>query len=70
MEQIEVEPLVSIITVTRNRDMLISRAVKSVLKQTYRNIDYVIVDGASSDNTEGVIKEFIQNDQRIKLYSA
>ena len=42
---------VSIITVTFNSERTISRAIESVLCQTYKNIEYIIVDGASSDRT-------------------
>ncbi len=56
--------LVSVITVTRNRADLISRCINSILSQTYTNFEYIIVDGASSDDTETVVKSF--NDNRIK----
>lgn len=51
-------PLVTIITVTRNRSSLISRAIESILSQTYRNIEYIIVDGASTDNTREVVGRY------------
>jgi glycosyltransferase involved in cell wall biosynthesis len=56
-------PLVSIITITRNRGYLIHRAIKSILAQTYTNIEYIIVDGASTDNTKEVVSSF--QDKRI-----
>lgn len=59
------QPLVSIITTTHNRRTLIERAIKSVLGQTYKNIEYIIVDGASTDNTRDVIKSYT-NDKRLK----
>ena len=57
------QPLVSVITITRNRGNLIGRCVHSVLSQTYKNIEHIIVDGASDDNTDEVIRSF--NDVRI-----
>ena len=57
------QPLVSVITITRNRGNLIGRCIQSVLSQTYRNIEHVVVDGASEDNTDEVIRSF--NDDRI-----
>lgn len=58
------EPLVTIFTITRNRDELLYRAIKSILHQTYKNIEYIIIDSASNDNTEAVVNSF--NDERIK----
>ena len=52
------KPLVSVITITRNRGQLIGRCIASVLGQTYRNIEYIIVDGASNDNTDEVVSSF------------
>ena len=57
-------PLVSIYTITRNRCDLLPRAMKSVLSQTYKNIEYIIIDSASTDDTENVVKSF--EDERIR----
>ena len=61
----EDNPLVSVITVTRNRGKLIRRCIDSVLNQTYTNIDYIIVDGASDDETDNVIKNY--HDERLRF---
>ena len=62
------EQLVSVITVTRNRCNLIGRAIESVLGQTYRNIEYIIVDGASTDDTINVVKDYEEKDSRLKYF--
>lgn len=51
-------PKISIITVVFNGQSLIERTVKSVLSQTYSNIEYLIIDGASSDQTLAVIEPY------------
>ncbi len=51
-------PLVTVVTVTRNVESTLAQAIESVLAQTYRNIEYVIVDGASDDGTAAVIERF------------
>jgi glycosyltransferase involved in cell wall biosynthesis len=50
-------PLVTVITVVRNDKALLARTVKSVLDQTYQNIEYIIIDGASTDGTVDLIKK-------------
>ena len=47
---------ISIITVCLNCEGLIERTIKSVINQTYINIQYLIIDGGSTDNTLNVIK--------------
>lgn len=48
----------SLITVTYNSGKTLAYTIKSVLSQTYPNIEYIIVDGASKDNTLSIIKEY------------
>lgn len=52
------EPKVTIITACYNSGQLIEKTVKSVLAQTYKNIEYIIIDGASGDNTLQVLKPY------------
>jgi len=55
---------ISIIIPTYNRANIISKAIKSCLKQTYNSIEIFIIDDCSKDNTKEVIKKI--NDTRIK----
>jgi glycosyltransferase involved in cell wall biosynthesis len=50
------EPLVSIITPTLNSERFISDNIKSILSQTYPNIEHIIIDGGSTDNTLSIVK--------------
>ena len=54
----EAMPLVSIITVCFNSARTIERTIKSVLGQTYPYIEYIIIDGGSSDGTVDIIKKY------------
>lgn len=49
---------ISIITVVRNNEKTIKDAIESVLGQTYKNIEYIIIDGKSTDGTVEVIKSY------------
>ena len=57
------EPLISVVTITRNRGKLIGRCIQSVLNQTYKNIEHIVVDGASDDETDEVVSRF--KDERL-----
>lgn len=50
-------PLVSIITVVFNGDLHLQQTIDSVKEQTYKNIEYIIIDGGSTDNTHAIIRE-------------
>jgi glycosyltransferase involved in cell wall biosynthesis len=58
-------PLVSIILPTYNRELYIKRAIDSVLNQTYRNIELIVIDDSSSDNTFQIISEIARKDSRV-----
>lgn len=51
-------PKISIITVVYNGESLIERTIKSVLEQTYTNIEYIIVDGLSTDSTLTIVEKY------------
>lgn len=52
------EPLVTIVTVAYNSEKTIEKTIKSVLSQTYPRIEYLIIDGKSSDKTIEIAKSY------------
>ncbi|MBS1599294.1 MAG: glycosyltransferase [Bacteroidetes bacterium] len=52
------QPLVSIITIVYNGEKYIEGTIQSVLNQTYPNIEYIVIDGGSTDNTIDIIDKY------------
>ena len=51
-------PIISIITVVFNNFELIEKTIQSVINQTYKNIQYIVIDGGSTDGTLDIIKKY------------
>ncbi|MEP7207739.1 MAG: glycosyltransferase [Casimicrobiaceae bacterium] len=67
-------PLVSVVLPTYNRARLLERAIPSILEQTYRRLELIVVDDNSSDDTGAVVRAFtdprvhyVRNEQNLKL---
>jgi len=59
---------VSIILPTYNGYQYISSLLDSILLQTYKDIEYIIIDDKSADNTVRIIQNYMKKDSRINLY--
>jgi glycosyltransferase involved in cell wall biosynthesis len=59
------EPAVSVVMPTYNHGRFIKSAIGSVLGQTYRNLELIIVDNYSSDDTERIVKSYAADDSRV-----
>ena len=58
MSEAEARPLISIVTVCFNSERHLAQAMESVARQTYDDIEYIVVDGNSSDGTLDIIRSF------------
>lgn len=58
---------VSVLMLTYNRENLVSRAIESVLNQTHRNFEFIIVDNGSTDKSGQIADEYAQKDSRIRV---
>lgn len=59
-------PEVSVIVPTYNRATLVGRAIRSILSQDFQNVEIIVVDDCSSDNTEAVVSGF--NSEKIRFF--
>lgn len=60
-------PLVSILIPARNEELNIKKCIMSLLKQDYPNIEILVLDDNSSDNTPIIVKQIEGKDSRVKL---
>ncbi len=65
------QKLVSILIPARNEESNISKALLSAINQTYKNIEIIVIDDQSTDNTANIVQHIIQKypNKKIKLYS-
>ena len=62
-----VHPYFSVIITTYNREKLLKRALDSLLVQTERDWEAIIIDDGSTDNTEALTKQYLHNSNKIKF---
>jgi glycosyltransferase involved in cell wall biosynthesis len=62
-------PLVSVVTPVYNGEKLLAECIRSVLAQTYRDFEYIIVNNRSTDRTLDIAREFAARDSRIRIHN-
>ena len=62
-------PLVSVVIPSYNHAQYLGRALQSVLNQTYKNWEVIVVDNHSTDNTDKVIEYYLDSHLYHNLYS-
>jgi len=60
--------LISIVTPVYNSEKYLAANITSVLAQTYKNWEHILVDDCSTDNSEALIRSFQESDNRIKYF--
>lgn len=61
-------PKISIVTITRNRATFIAKAIESALKQSFTDWELLVLDDDSNDATEAILSPYTANDRRTKYY--
>ncbi|MEO2064642.1 MAG: glycosyltransferase [Christiangramia sp.] len=65
---VQSQPLISVILPVYNGEKYLSESIESVLHQSYKNLELIIVDDASTDDSYLIAERFKKNDERIRLY--
>lgn len=63
------KPLISVIIPAHNSAKTIAEAIHSIQDQTYRNLEVIVVDDNSTDNTKEVVENIAQTDSRVHCFS-
>ena len=62
-------PKISIVTACFNHADYIGETIESILSQNYPNLEYIVIDDGSTDNSLKVIKEILRTDKRFRYIS-
>lgn len=62
-------PLVSVITPSYNQGNYIRETIESVLNQDYPSLEYIVIDGGSTDDTLSILEQYSRTDERIRFIS-
>lgn len=62
------EPLISVIVPVFNAEDTIEKCIESVLNQTYKNYELLLIDNSSTDNTKNIIEEYELKNERVYCY--
>ena len=66
MEETKVhQPIISVVMPVYNAESYLEEAIESVVSQTFKDFEFIIIDDGSSDNSLEIIKKFSKNDNRI-----
>ena len=68
MEQTEKQELISVIVPIYNTVEYLPRCVDSIRRQTYRNLEIILVDDGSTDNSGAMAEKFALEDKRVKAF--
>ena len=67
-DAVRAEPLVSVVTPVFNTEKYLAECIESVLGQTYRNFEYIIVDNQSTDRSLEIAEHYAARDPRVRVH--
>ena len=60
--------MISVVMPNYNGEKFIAQAIESILNQTYKDFEFIIIDDCSTDNSWNIIQEYARKDKRIRAY--
>lgn len=63
------DPLISVIVPCYNVEKYLARCLNSIKNQTYKNLEIVVINDGSTDNTLEIVKQFAKKDSRFKMFT-
>src|SRR5260370_40231528 len=60
------QPLVSVVMPVRNVERFLAESIESILAQTFRDFEFIIVDFGSTDGSKAIVSRYAAEDERIK----
>ncbi|HEM6032604.1 TPA: glycosyltransferase family 2 protein, partial [Streptococcus suis] len=63
------DDLISVIVPVYNVEKYLSQCLESIINQTYKNIEILLINDASTDNSKQICQHYAQLDSRIKLFN-
>ena len=60
-------PLISVILPVFNSEKTLERSIKSILNQSFKSFELIIIDDCSTDNSSNIINNYLLSDKRIKV---
>ena len=68
MKELNRQPIVSIIIPVFNTEKYLADTIDSVLNQTYKKLEIILVDDGSTDNSGAICYEYAEKDGRLKVF--
>ena len=62
------EPVVSVVLVVCNVERFLGEAIESILRQTFREFEFIIVDFGSTDKSKEIVSSYAAKDVRVRLH--
>ncbi len=62
------KPIISVVMPVYNAGDFLVESIQSILKQTFKSLEFIIYDDASSDKTSKILKQFSRKDKRVRIF--